>query len=270
MYWRDKWDFTESIEYEYKFAGNYGAKGEKRQKKKKATREQVRKQNQLNREKKMRRLIKANFGRGDIWACLKYPKGTRKPVEEVEKDLSRFIRNMRRAYKRRKEAFRYVYRMEIGKQGGIHIHILVNRISVQPGTDMLIQKYWQQGRASYENIYSSGGYRALAEYIVKQPDSETMEQMALFDLKDRKKLIKYSSSRNLIRPEPERSRHRRRTLRKLIGMILRGDGPEPSPGYYIDRSSVYMGVNPFTGYSYLQYTEHRIESQRKEEPPWIW
>lgn len=35
MYWRDKWDFTESIEYEYKFAGNYGAKGEKRQKKRK-------------------------------------------------------------------------------------------------------------------------------------------------------------------------------------------------------------------------------------------
>ena len=86
-YRRKKWEFANSNEYEYTFAGNYGAKGEKRQKRKKATTEQIRKQNQFNREKKTRRTIKANWLPDDLWICLKYPKGTRKPIKEVKKDL---------------------------------------------------------------------------------------------------------------------------------------------------------------------------------------
>ena len=37
--------FKDSNEYEYTYAGKYGAKGEKRAKKKKPTREQIQKQN---------------------------------------------------------------------------------------------------------------------------------------------------------------------------------------------------------------------------------
>ena len=48
MYNRDRWIFSNSIETEYKFAGKYGAKGEKRAKRKKATPEQMAKQNQIN------------------------------------------------------------------------------------------------------------------------------------------------------------------------------------------------------------------------------
>lgn len=266
MYWEDKWEFAESIEYEYKFAGKYGAKGEKRQKKKKATPEQIKKQNQRNREKKMRRLIKANFKRSDIWACLKYPKGTRKPIGEVKKDLRKFFRMLRKAYKEYGEVLKYIYRIEIGKQGGVHIHILVNRIRKDMGTDIILQECWQQGRVSYENIYTSGGYQALADYIVKQPDEEVMGQLSMFAEKERKEFIRYSSSRNLIRPAPERKKYKKRTMRRLLDMVRRGDGPKPDPGYYIDRESIYMGVNRYTGYSYLQYTEYRIRG--KEEVPW--
>ena len=60
-YRKDVWHFPGSNEYEYKFIGNYGAKGEKRHKRQKATQEQIRKQNQRNKEKRVRRLIKANF-----------------------------------------------------------------------------------------------------------------------------------------------------------------------------------------------------------------
>ncbi len=269
MYWKDKWNFTESIEYEYKFAGKYGAKGEKRQKKKKATPEQVKKQNQINREKKMRRLIKANFREADIWTCLKYPKGTRKSVVEVKQDLEKFLRRMRRAYKKSGIVFKFIYRMEIGKRGGIHIHILVNRIAGKPGIDMLIQQCWQQGRASFENIYKSGGYQALAEYIVKQPNDEIIEQLSLFDKEERRELIRYSSSRNLVRPEPERKEFRRRTMKKILDTVRRGDGPVPSPGYYIDRDTIHVGVNQFTGYTYLQYTEYKIKNNWGGGIPWI-
>lgn len=264
MYWKDKWSFNGSIEYEYKFAGKYGAKGEKRQRKKKATPEQVKKQNQINREKKMRRLIKANFREADIWACLKYPRGVRKPIGEVKLDLENFLRRMRRAYKKAGSVLKFIYRMEIGRKGGIHIHILVNRMAGRIGTDVLIQQCWQQGRINYENLYESGGYQALAEYIVKQPDDEVMGQLSLFDQKERKELIRYSSSRNLVRPEPERKIYRKRTMRKILDAVRKGDGPMPSPGYYIDRNSVYMGVNSFTGYTYLQYTEYKIKNNWKE------
>ena len=90
-----------SNEYEYSGLYNYGAKGENREEKKKATPEQVAKQNQMNREKRMRRLLKKNFKRGDWWITLKYPQGTRKSMEEVREDLGKFIRNVSAAYKRR-------------------------------------------------------------------------------------------------------------------------------------------------------------------------
>jgi hypothetical protein len=125
-YWLDTWTFPNSIEYEYKFAGNYGAKGEKRAERKKATPEQIKKQNQLNKEKRMRRVIKANFLSEDYWMTLKYPEGTRKKVEEVKKELKKFLDDMRKAYKKRSEIFKFIYRMEIGKHGGIHIHVLMN------------------------------------------------------------------------------------------------------------------------------------------------
>lgn len=260
-YWKDVWKFPNSTEYEYKFAGKYGAKGEKRGPKKKATPEQIRKQNQQNREKKMRRVIKANFLPDDIWATLKYSKGTRKPVGEVKKDLRKFLDSIRKEYKKRGAVFKFVYRMEIGEQGGIHIHILVNRIR-GADTDLLIQDTWIHGRANYESIYEYGGYKKLANYIVKQPDEEQYEQLSLFEKRDRKELIKYSSSRNLIRPRPERTVYRHWTMRKLLK-----DGPKAAPGYYIDKESIHYGVNRYTGMSYFQYTECRLEEKKGRSEP---
>ena len=88
MIYISKYTFYDSVEYEYKFAGNYGAKGEKRAKRRKATPEQMKRQNQWIKETKVRRLIKANFRPGDLWETLKYPKGTRKPFADVVDDMS--------------------------------------------------------------------------------------------------------------------------------------------------------------------------------------
>lgn len=255
MYWKDTWYFKNSIEREYKFAGRYGAKGERRREKKKPTPEQIQNQNQRNREKNMRRLIKANFSEGDCWITLKYSKGTRKEVQEVKKDLQKFIRSLRRNYKKRDVDLKYISRMEIGARGGIHIHMIVNRID---GCDKLIQSLWEHGRVNYQLIYERGGFKDLAEYIVKKPDEKQDGQLSLFEEQDRNQLIKYSCSRNLIRPEPERKEYRRRTVRKIIE-----EGPTPEPGFYIDKNSIVSGVNPFTGMSYLHYTEVRI----KEDDP---
>lgn len=253
MYWRDVWRFPTSNENEFKFPGKYGAKGEKRLPKKKATPEQVKKQNQWNREKKVRRLIKANFQEWDLWCTLKYPKGTRKPLKEVKKDKKKFLAILRKAYRKRGESLKFICRLEIGKHGGIHLHILVNRIEGKPNTDVLVQMAWSPGRVNFESVYEYGGYEKLANYIVKQPNEEEMVQLSMFPEEERKELSSYSCSRNLIRPEPERTKYSRRTVRKLIE-----EGPKPTPGYYIDKNSIYYGVNPYTGMTHYQYTEYKL------------
>lgn len=143
--------------------------------------------------------------------------------------------------------------MEIGKRGGIHIHILVNRIRGED-TDLLVQEAWTHGRANFSSICETGGYGKLANYIVKQPDEEAEKQLSFFPENDRKEFIRFSSSRNLIRPKPERKTYRRWTLKRLAE-----EGIKPSPGYYIDKESVRSGVNRYTGMSYLYYTECRID-----------
>lgn len=249
----------ESIETEYSFMGNYGARGEKRAPRKKATPEQMARQNQWNRQKTVRRLIKANFRPFDLWCTLKYPAGTRKPLEEVKKDLSSALGKLRRAYKKAGFQFKFIYRIELGEQGGIHIHMLANRLyGCDMDTDMLVQKAWGAGCVFFENIYDRGGYDALAAYIVKQPKTGEMEgQLSLFPEDEKKKLLAFSTSRNLVRPQPERKKYSHWTMRRILDGELK-----PAPGFYIDRGSIIRGVNPFTGMSYLHYTEYRLGTDR--------
>lgn len=266
MYRQDIWRFRNSNEYEIKYKGRYGAKGEKRSPRRKATREQIKKQNQLKREKDVRRIIKANFNLNDLWVTLKYGEGERPHASEVADDLRRFKNNMRLSYKNRGQMFKFIQRVEIGKHGGIHVHILVNRIRGEPATDELIMKFWNPKRPSggmnLTPLYQKGDYKNLANYIVKEPDEEQYEQLSLFPVEERKQLIRYSTSRNLIRPQPETKEYTRRTVRKIIE-----NGIEPAPGFYIDEESVDIGINPYTGMSYIHYTELRIKPVFPEPIP---
>lgn len=242
-----------SNEIEIKYRGNYGAKGEKRAPKAKATPEQIKKQNQWKRETLVRRTVKLNFDPYDLWNTLKYPEGSRWTLQEVQQHLKSFFGKMRRRYKKRGQPFKYIYRLDISSRGGVHIHILINRLKGETDTDILIQECWPYGRVYYTNIYEQGGYEALAEYITKQPDEEMEGQLSLFPEEEQKAFRTYNGSRNLIRPEPEKKHYARRTLRKLFE-----DGPTPTPGYYIDKNSIICGTNPYTGMSYYHYTEIKL------------
>ncbi len=260
MYELKQWISKDSIENEINYKGNYGAKGEKRAPKKKPTPEQMAKQNQLNREKYIRRLIKENFDPYDVWACLKYPKGTRKTIWEVRKDVKRFTDRLRNAYKKAGQPLKWIRRIEIGKQGGVHIHILVNRLRGAVETDILIQELWSHGRVNYESLYASGGYAKLAAYIVKQPDEQSVRQLSLLPESEQKEYRKYGTSRNLVRPRPVRKLYTHWTMCKILQ-----DGPKPTKGFYIDKDSIATGVNAFTGMSWLHYTEYRLREGRKPD-----
>lgn len=258
MYAKDSWYLINHIEHEYKYPGKYGAKGEKRRKKKKPTPEQVAKQNQYNREVRCRRLLRNNFYPGDYWVTLKYRSGARKCMEDFLKDIRKFIRGMRREYKTRGEPLKFIYRLEIGRRGGLHAHIVINRLPGDAYTDLVIRDAWRKvtpdGSVDYTTIREQGGGKDLAAYITKQAGEEIAGQMKLFTQKDQKRLIRISSSRNLDRAEPMRKVYCHWTMKKILE-----NGPKPTPGYYIDKDSIRAGVNRFTGFSYYKYTEVRID-----------
>lgn len=254
-YTRSIYYLPRSNEIELHWAGKYGAKGEKRAPREKATPEQIRKQNQWKKECECRRTMKLNFETNDLWCTLLYPAGSRKELERISKDAGKFIRTIRRKYKKWHKNLKYMIRYEIGARGGIHIHILVNQVQ---GDDRIIQEEWKRRSGGRVNFQRFGGeeedFRKLSEYLVKGASDKQREKLNRLQPEERKKLMKYSTSKNLVRPKPEKKPYSRRTVRKLIE-----EGPAPTPGYYIDKNSIITGVNKFTGTSYMYYTEVLIK-----------
>ena len=262
-YRRKRYKCGPCIDVEYTWAGNYGAKGEKRAPRKKATPEQIEKQNQRNKENRVRRKLLRNFKEGDYWCTLKYKKGYRPTTYQVLKDFKNFRKRLRRKFKARGQPLKFFYRIEIGKQGGVHIHYLVNDIG---GTDKLVAEEWNKVQQSagiyFAHVYEEGGFKELAEYLTKKPKGKALEQISMFPQEEQKTYIFYNCSRNLVEPEVEEREYSHWTMARILS-----NGPEPSPGYYIDKSTIVQGINPFTGYSYLHYTERRIDRKRGD-PPW--
>ena len=178
--------------------------------------------------------------------------------------MKNFFSNMRRVYRKRERRLLWIMRIEIGKHGGIHIHVVMNKIRGEPTTDELVQKYWKKhGYVNFTHLYEDGDFRRLANYIVKplpKENEDGYEQLSLFTEEEKKECSVYSCSKNLITKEPERKEYYRWTVKKIIEK-----GPEPTPGYYINPESIVCGVNKYTGLSYLRYTEVRLKPLERND-----
>ena len=234
-YIETRYRFRDSIEIERRHSGRYGAPGQRRLKRKKPTPEEIKKQNQRHREKNMRRIIKANFVENDYWTTLTYRNGQRPDQTEAKKHTAKFLRKLRAAYRARGIELKYIIKTEVSSRGFVHHHILCNR---GPDADLIIRKLWKYGTVDIKLTYADGDYRALAEYIVKQDEEKT------------KGSSRYSRSRNLTVPQPEKRIMKRKDWDK---------DPRPHKGYYIDKDSIVEGINPITGYRYQYFTMIRIK-----------
>ena len=251
--------FPTSNEYEYTYKGRYGAKGEKRGPRRRKTPREIEYQNRMNKRTYIRRLIKLNFVDG-IWVTLTYGRGVRKCMDDVKGDFEKFREKMRYAYRKAGCKFDYIYVIEIGRKGGIHIHMITNRKTGPPETDRLISEKWTHGHVHITPLYEDGDYEQLACYMAKVPPEESeKDKRSRIDRMEQiiEDQYDYGTSRGLKKPVPEVKDYRSRTVRSMIE-----DGPEPTPGYYIDKSSIRTGINRFTGMSYLYYTEHLIKRER--------
>ena len=212
----------------------------KRGPRRKRTPEDIERQNKTNREKKVQRLILANFHEGDWHLVLKYKKELRpESLAEAKKQVQKFLADMRKAYKKAGYQFKYIYVTERGKQGACHHHLIIEDIAeLGLNTKKMVMKHWQYGSKAFIPLYEDGEFENLAEYIVKKETKEEAEGCT------------YSRSRNLIVPEPQREIiHRRRWQRE----------PKPEKGWYIVPDSLVNGENPVTGYPYQHYTMRKID-----------
>lgn len=247
----------------------YTGKRTGRGRKKKATPEEMERWNRAKRRKAVRLLIEANFKKGDPWICLKYRKGTRKSVQEVSKDLSEFCRKMRIAYKKNKQEFKWIARIEVGKLGGIHVHLICNAFKGDGFS--LITDTWasispEASRANVEALDDNPDREQLADYITKEAEKDDDQYHLPGTIEDRRAVLRIRSSRNLIRPEPVKEPLTRRQFAKLMT-----EGPKPAKGYAIIPDSVRRGENPVTGMPYIRWKERRIklscEGVPKREKP---
>lgn len=175
----------------------------------------------------------------------------------MKKIIAKTIRQIRNEFKKYGvEGFecKYIYRLEIGTKGGIHIHMLMNELETEVpmiNTLKIVQKFWTLGSVINKPTYEEGGFEGLATYLCKDPDASGKAGD-----KARRIMYPYVPSRNLEKPE--------KTV-KVYKRLLVPAEPEQHPerldcaeGFRVDPSSIVRVLNPYNGLSYLKYTEIRI------------
>lgn len=204
--------------------------------KEKPTAEEMEKVNRKNAEAKLRRLINANFGYGDYHLVLTYKKDLRPDPAEARKRITKFLRTLRREYKRRGEELKYIITTEY-KNKAIHHHLILN--GIEANVNKIVRDCWKWGSPHFTPLDDTGQYKELAAYFIKETDKTYKEH-------DGGARQRYSCSRNLIKPVTKV------TIVKKAEKWL--EDPKPKKGYYIAKETVYNGINPFNGRPVQHYT----------------
>ena len=234
-YMKKTWRFRNAVEVMEYHTGRYGAPGQTRRQRAGATPEEVRRYNRKTRERKCRHKLREHFEKNDYFVALTYAKDKRPAdMDEAKKDFRNFIRQVVKAYRGSGHEAKWIRNIEVGTKGAWHVHLVINRIQ---DADIIIRSCWPHGKVYFELLYEKGGFRDLAAYITKTPETDP-----------RIKETHHSSSRNLPVPEPEvKTIFRWETWNEVR---IRRDTAKK---WYLDRESVYEGVNKY-GHRYRQYT----------------
>lgn len=176
---------------------------------------------------KLKLLIAANFGPGDVFGTLTYDEAS---VPEsragVLRDVKAFMKRLRKA--RDSCDFRYIYVIEHKHgEGRWHVHILVNA----SGNDYtLVRRLWGKGNAEFRKIRvdRERNYETLARYLCKEARDKPGDRL-------------WSGSRNLRKPQ-------RDSFRVPADEPLRP--PENTVALLLDRDS---RSTPYGEYRYLEY-----------------
>lgn len=234
------------LDFEEYHDGKYGARGKKREKKKKRTSEQQMKVNLFNKMKRCRWRLLQYFCTGDIFATWTYEVKERPPdMEAAKKDFKKAMEKVRKEFRKRGYEVFWIRNIERGTKGAWHIHLVINEIGDTAG---IIQRAWDKGGTWSVKIRNSKFYdedfTKLAEYMTKCGNTQEVKADGT-PARPRIKESSYFTSRNMPLPEPE--------PRKIIRWVKE---PKPRKGYYIAR--IHEGTNPATKFKYRRYTMIRL------------
>ena len=190
----------QTVEIEKHFSGRYGKRC-KRGPRRSPTKAE---QNEINRrraEDSLRRLLNANFGQGDWHLVLGYRREYNPTPEESKKHREKFLRDYRAWCKKVGRKVRYIAVTEY-KNRRIHHHTVIEEIPAK-----VLDKLWPYGRPHITPLDSSGDYRNLAAYLIKETDKTFRESGAPQNKR-------WTQSKGLIiptgRPSPHPWQHPRR------------------------------------------------------------
>jgi hypothetical protein len=216
----------------------YGAPGQQRAKKQKLTPEQMELKNLKNKEKMCRWRLRNNFDITDYFVTFTYAREARPPDMKIAKKHWRSLTyRLRSEFCKKGYELKWIRNIEVGTKGAWHIHAAINRI---PDADLIIRDAWRYGKVNFQIMHEKGEFRDLAAYLTKTPRTDK-----------RLKESNYSTSRNLPIPEAKKKPLKSGSFRKI----------NVPKGYYLDKNSIYEGINPKTGYKYRTYTFLKIRGK---------
>lgn len=218
------------------YPGNYGAPGVRRSDRRRRTSEEVRKNNDRNRMRKLQRIILANFPTGRTVHLTYRKDGRPETMEEAMRQRKDFLKAMRKACREAGIEWKFIIVTERGKRGqALHHHMIVEDRTEPIDLLRTISKLWTHGRvASTKMEEEEDGFATLADYLLKK---ETKTE----------KGTSYSRSRNLIVPEPKKEIIKRRTWTRE---------PKAPAGWYVVKGSVWNAFTP-GGWPVQRYTMRR-------------
>lgn len=153
------------------------------------TPEDVARVNAKRAERNLMELILTNFERDDTYLTLTYAKEP--TYEEAKKNITKFIRSLKRVYKNQGKELKYIYTTE-QKGVRIHHHILLN----QGATREDIQRLWKHSAIRFYQFLNYDGKeedaKRMASYFIKEKGQS---------VRDEKQKVRYVASRNLKKPE---------------------------------------------------------------------
>jgi len=209
-----------------------GEQKEKRKKKRKPTSDCVQRNNERLAKRHLAILLGHNFKDGDYHITLTYAKEP--DPEESKKILRNFLDRLRRLYKRSGEILKWVVVTEYHGHR-LHHHLILNRLDWNK-----VRNCWKHGSAFIQELYTSGDYRKLAGYLIKET-SKTFRETNI-------QKQRFRHSKSVVYPVEK--------VEEVSAAALAKD-PKPSTGWIIDPDSVYHGQNPYSGAPYLEYVEVR-------------
>ena len=235
-----------TIEVEKYYTARYGLSVE-RGVNRVPTPEDVAKVNMRNAVKKIKRLILNNFTSDDWSVTLTYSKDSRPDIAEARKILSNFKARVKRAYAKEGVEFMWIETTEYESKS-IHHHMIINECNRK--ALQIIKSQWKCGHIHCSPLWDNGEVEGLAEYYVKETKRTSKKPKG-----ERIRRTLVSHSRNLVMPK---------TTVKIVSANKWRAEPKAPHGYYIDKNSLYEGVNEITGYRFQYYTLKVIKTERMQ------